>query len=68
MVDCHLSDIKKMNYLETIYNKVYLDDIINRNKITKTEEFDGIVSVIASSVDSLTNPIKLANTIKTIKN
>ena len=56
------TDEQKKTALNTILNKVYIDDIINRNNISKTEYFEKTLNILASSIGSLTNPTKIANT------
>ena len=54
----------KINYLNTQKNNVYINDIIDRNKIQNKEEFEMLVQIIASDIGSLTNPLKLSNSLK----
>ena len=42
--------------------KVYLDDIIERNQLRGSTIMENLVNILASSIGSLTNPNKLANT------
>lgn len=56
------TDEQKSSYLKNLFEKVYLADIIERNKLHKDEVLDAIVNMLASSIGSLTNPNKLANT------
>ena len=58
---------EKAEYLMSLFQKVYLSDIIDRHKVRNQEELDELVDILASAVGSLTNPLKLANTFKTIK-
>lgn len=57
-------ETSKQEYLTSLYYTIYLNDLKDRNNIKKIEEFNNIVSVMASSVGSATNPTKLANTFK----
>lgn len=59
---------EKAEYLMSLFQKVYLSDIIDRHKVRNREELDELVDILASAVGSLTNPTKLANTFKTVKN
>ncbi len=59
---------KKENYLENLYESVYLVDILERNTIRNREELDELVRIMASSVGSPVNPTKLSNTFKSVKN
>ena len=58
---------EKAEYLMSLFQKVYLSDIVDRHKVRNREELDELVDVLASAVGSLTNPLKLANTFKTVK-
>lgn len=58
----------KVEYLTSLFQKVYLSDIVDRNKIRNKEELDELVDILASAIGSLTNPTKLAKTIKSVKN
>ena len=58
---------EKAEYLMSLFQKVYLSDIIDRHKVRNREELDELVDILASAVGSLTNPLKLANTFKTVK-
>ncbi|MBQ7599559.1 MAG: ATP-binding protein [Clostridia bacterium] len=58
---------EKSEYLMSLFQKVYISDIVDRNKVRNREEMDELVDILASAVGSLTNPLKLANTFKTVK-
>ena len=54
---------EKREYLIKLIDKVYIDDIVDRNKIRKDSAILGdLLNVIASSIGSLASPNKLANT------
>ena len=55
-------------YLTTLNREVYLTDLIERHRIRNTSEFQELMDILASAVGSLTNPLKLSNTFKTVKN
>ncbi len=56
----------KMQYLESQIQNVYLNDVIERNKVQNKEELEKLIAIISSSVGSLTNPLKLANSFKSV--
>ena len=58
---------EKADYLMSLFQKVYLSDIVDRHKVRNREELDELVDILASAMGSLTNPLKLANTFKTVK-
>ena len=59
----------KSRYLDDLFNKIYLDDIMNRNNIAHDKSvLEDLLNIISSSVGSLTNPLKLSKTFKSVKN
>ena len=59
----------KSRYLSDLFSKIYLDDIIARNKIGHDKSvLEDLLNIISSSVGSLTNPLKLSKTFKSVKN
>ena len=59
---------KKVDYLTNLFESVYLIDIIERQRIKNQAEFAELVRIIASGIGAPTNPTKLSNTFKTVKN
>lgn len=60
---------RKSRYLRDLFERTYIKDIIERNKIRNDEEVLGILlDVLASGIGSLTNPSKLSNTFKSERN
>ena len=57
----------KSRYLKNLFEETYLKDVTERNKIRKPESLSEVVDVLASSIGSLTNPLKLENTFKTVR-
>ena len=51
----------KINYLKAQKDNVYINDIVDRNKVQNKEELEMLVQIIASDIGSLTNPLKLSN-------
>ena len=64
LVLSYKNEIDKMAYLENQRKNVYLNDVIERNNIQNEQDLYTIVEILSSSVGSLTNPLKLANTFK----
>lgn len=62
------SEEAKMNYLKGQLKNVYLNDIVDRNRIQNPEQMNVIVEILASGIGSLTNPLKLANTFRSVDN
>lgn len=59
---------QKSSYLKTQLRNVYLKDLVERNNLNSDENIGELLDIIASGISSLTNPTKLANTFKSIKN
>jgi len=57
---------QKITYLQNMWKKVYLTDVVERNRIKNTSALEALADVLCSSVGSLNNPSKLSNTIKTV--
>ena len=57
---------KKTNYLKSLFDTVYLSDIIERHKIKNDNELRELVLIMASSIGTPCNPTKLSNTFKSI--
>ena len=58
------TDNSKINYLRAQKDNVYINDIVERNKIQNKEELEMLVQIIASDIGCLTNPLKLSNNFK----
>lgn len=59
---------QKTEYLKGLFAKTYMTDIKERYHIRQDAELEELIDVIASSIGGLTNPQKLENTFKTVKN
>ncbi len=59
---------EKSEYLQSLFDKVYVSDIIERHKVRHKEELDELLDILSSSIGSLTNPLKLSKTYKSEKN
>ena len=53
---------EKSSYLKQLFEKTYIADIIERNKVQRTDILDSLVKILSSSIGSLTNPNKLWHT------
>ncbi len=62
------TDEQKSDYLIRLFNEVYMKDIAERTKIRHPSELSELVNILASATGSLTNPSKLSNTFKSVKN
>lgn len=62
------SDEEKANYLKSLFRTVYLSDIKERYGIRNDTELEELIKIVASAIGGITNPTKLENTFKSIKN
>ncbi len=62
------TDEEKFKYLSTLFTEVYFKDIVERYKIEMEDVLGEITDDLCSSVGSLTNAAKIANTLQTVKN
>lgn len=58
---------RKVAFLKNIFDETYLRDIKERYNIKHDEELEILFDVVSSSVGSLTNPQKLANTFDSMR-
>lgn len=56
---------QKIHYLKRLFDETYIRDIMERHRIDKEIEFNALINVLASSVGSLNNPLKIESTFKT---
>lgn len=61
------NESKKSEYLKSLFTNTYLRDIKERYNIRNDELMENLLDIISSSIGSLTNPAKLANTIQSVK-
>lgn len=58
---------QKIVYLQRLWQKVYLNDVVDRNKIHHPSSLESLVDVLCSSIGSLCNPSKLSNTMQSVQ-
>ncbi|MBR2970755.1 MAG: ATP-binding protein [Clostridia bacterium] len=61
------TDEDKVAYLKNIFAETYLTDIKERHKVRNDAELAELLDILSSSIGSLTNPKKLSNTFKSVK-
>ena len=61
-------DEEKAAYLRDIFKETYIKDILERNDVRNPVEMEELLDYLASGIGGLTNPKKLADTFKTVKN
>ena len=57
---------RRRSYLTDLYEEVYLKDLVERNDIRNLPLLESLLDTLSSSIGSLTNPTRLANTINSI--
>lgn len=63
-----LTDEKdKKDYLVSLYNELYVKDIIERNGIEREDILNDILDFLASQISSLTNPTNIANALSSTR-
>lgn len=60
-------DQKKADYLRNLYASVYSKDILERHRLRNPGEYDELARIMASSIGSPCNPLRLSNTFKSVK-
>lgn len=64
---CSLPDHRaKAQYLSDLFEKIYLSDILERHSIRDKQPLDELLNVVSSSVGSLTNPQRIADTFASV--
>lgn len=58
---------QKRDYLQQLFQNTYLLDIKERYDIRNDDDLEELIDIVASSIGSLTNPTKIANTFKSVK-
>lgn len=60
------NDTAKANYLASLFNEVYIKDIVERKQIEREDLLRQLLDLLSSSIGSLTNPKKIADTIRSV--
>lgn len=55
---------QKAVYLASLFDEAYLSNVVERNHLTKSQELEDLVDVLASSIGALTNPSKIEATFR----
>lgn len=63
----HRTPEQKVTYLQRLWEKTYISDVVERNGIKNRQPLEYIVDVLCSSVGSLTNPTKVSNTVRSVQ-
>ncbi|MDO5563861.1 MAG: ATP-binding protein [Eubacteriales bacterium] len=60
--------LDKSSLLHRLFDEIYIKDIYRRHKIKGKGELEDLLNILSSSIGSLTNPEKLKNTFRSVKN
>ena len=63
----HHTPEQKVAYLQRLWNKTYLDDVVERNHVKNREALSDLADALCSSVGSLTNPNRISNILQSIQ-
>lgn len=61
------SNEQKINYLQNLWEKTYLEDVVERNNVKNELAISRLATSLCSSIGSLTNPSRIANTLETVQ-
>lgn len=59
---------EKVAFLRNVYEETYIRDILDRYGIRHDEDLEILFDIVSSTVGSLTNPNKIADTFKSVRN
>ena len=59
---------QKIDYLKKLFTETYINDIVGRHQVKHKDELEDLINILSSCIGSLTNPNKLSNTFKSVKN
>lgn len=59
---------QKVDFLKNLFDETYISDIVGRNNVRIKLELEELLNILSSSIGSLTNPSKLSDTFKSVKN
>ena len=60
-------ETEKKEYLQSLFVQTYLRDIKDRYSIQNDHDLEELIDVVASGIGSLTNPHKIQNTFRSVK-
>ena len=60
-------DEEKADYLFSLFEKMYMTDILDRHRIRNREEMDELLDILSSVIGAYTNPAKLSRVFKSEK-
>lgn len=58
---------QKTNYLQRLWQKTYIDDVVERNNVKNRHALESLVDALCSAIGSLTNPSRIKNTLQSVQ-
>lgn len=58
---------QKINYLRNLWDKTYIDDVVERNRVRNELAISRLATSLCSSIGSITNPARIANTLESVQ-
>ena len=58
---------QKTTYLQKLWKKTYLDDVVERHNVENREALEAIADALCSSIGSLTNTTRVTNTLGSVR-
>ena len=58
---------QKITYLQRLWKKTYLDDVVERHHVENREALEAIADALCSSIGSLTNTSRITNTLASVR-
>lgn len=58
---------QKVAYLQHLWNKTYLDDVVERHHVKNREALSALVDALSSSVGSLSTPNRISNILQSVQ-
>lgn len=62
----HRTPEQKIAYLQRLWSKTYIDDVVERNNVKNRQALECLVDSLCSAIGSLTNPSKMRNTMQSV--
>lgn len=58
---------QKITYLQRLWSKTYIDDVVERNNVKNRQALESLVDALCSSIGSLTNPNRVKNVLSSVQ-
>lgn len=63
----HHTPEQKIAYLQRLWQKTYIDDVVERHNVKNRQALESLVDSLCSAIGSLTNPNKIRNTLQSVQ-